>query len=68
MFIRIKVVQEVFLFRSLPRSFAGGNSRETIRHLVSLELSVTHVLCVAHLQSVRAKRGTRVECANVFAH
>ena len=57
-----------FSFCSLLRSFAGGNSRETIRHFVSLELSVMHVLCVAHVQSARAKRGTHVERANVFAH
>ena len=57
----------MLLFRSLLRSFADGNSRETIRHLVSLVLSVMHVLCVAHVQSVRAKRVTRVERANAFA-
>ena len=30
--------------------------------------SVMHVLCVAHVQSAGAKRGARVERANVFAH
>ena len=58
----------MFLFRSLQRSFASGNSRETIRHFVSIVLSVMHVLCVAHVQCARAKRVTRVERANVFAH
>ena len=57
----IKVVQEMFLFRSLLRSFSGGNSRE-------LALSVMHVLCVVHVQSARAKRVTCVGRANVFAH
>ena len=64
----MKVVQEMLLFRSLLPSFSGGNSRETIRHFVSLVLSVMHVLCVAHVQSAHAKRVTRVERANVFAH
>ena len=54
-------------FRSLLRSFAGGNSRETIRHFVSLVLSVMHVLCVAHVQSARAKFVKREERANFFA-
>ena len=54
-------------FRSLLRSFAGGNSRETIRHFVSLVLSVMHVLCVSHVQSARAKLVIRVERANFFA-
>ena len=36
--------------------------------LVSHVLPVMHVLCVAHLQSARAKRGSRVEFANIFAH
>ena len=62
------MVQENILFRSLLRSFASGRSRETIRHFVSLVLSLMHVLCVAHVQSARAKRVTRVERANVFAH
>ena len=57
----------MLLFRSLLRSFADGNSRETMQHFVSLVLSVMHVLCVAHVQSVRAKRVTRVERANAFA-
>ena len=26
------------------------------------------VLCVAHLQSARSKRGSRVEFGNIFAH
>ena len=30
--------------------------------------SVVHVLCVAHVQSAGAKRGARVERANVAAH
>ena len=62
----MKVVQEMLLFRSLLRSFADGNSRETIRHFVSLVLSVMHVLCVAHVQSVRPNRVTCIERANVF--
>ena len=53
----------MLLFRSLLRSFADGNSRKTIRHFVSLVLSV---LCVAHVQSVRANRVTYIERANVF--
>ena len=56
----------MFLFRSLLRSFAGRNSRETIRHFVPLVLSVMHVLCVAHVQSVRPKRVTCVELVNFF--
>ena len=63
------MVQDFFLIQlALLRSFAGWNSRETIRHFVSLVLSVMHVLCLAHLQSARAKRGTRVKRVNVFAH
>ena len=56
------------LFLSLLRSFAGGNSKETIRHFMPHLQSVMHVLCVAHVQSAGAKRGARVERANVFAH
>ena len=58
----------MLLFRSFLPSFADGNSRETIRHFVSLVLSVIHELCVTYLQSARAKRGTRAERANIFAH
>ena len=57
----------MFLFRSLLCSFARRSSKETIRHFVSLVLSVMHVLCVAYVQFVRAKRVTRLERANVFA-
>ena len=57
----------MLLFRSLLRSFARGSLKETIRHFVSLVLSVMHVLCVARVQFVRAKHVTRVERANVFA-
>ena len=56
------------LVLSLLRSFAGGNSKETIRHFMPHLQSVMHVLCVAHVQSSGAKRGARVERANVFAH
>ena len=49
----------MFFFRSLLRSFSSGNSRALVQ-------SVMHVLCLAHMQSARAKRVTRVECANVF--
>ena len=52
----------MFLFRSLLRSFSGENSRELV-------LSVMHVLLyVAHVQSARAKRVTRVERANFFPY
>ena len=51
----------MFLFRSLLRSFLGGNSRKLV-------LSVMLVLCVAHMQSASCKRVTCVERANVFAH
>ena len=54
------MVQEMFLFRSLLRSFSGGNSRELV-------LSVMHVLCVAHVQSARAKLVKREERAIFFA-
>ena len=57
----MKVVQEMFLFRSLLSSFSGGRSRELV-------LSVIHVLCVAHVQFAPAKRVTRVERANFFPH
>ena len=56
------------LFLSLLRSFVGGNSKETIRHLVPHVQSVVHVPCVAHVQSAGAKRGARVERANISAH
>ena len=55
------MVQEIFLFRSLLRSFSGGNSTELV-------LSVMHALCLVHVQSARAKRVTCAERANVFAH
>ena len=50
------------------RSFEGGNSKETIRHFMAHVQSVVHVLCVTHVQSAGAKRGPRVERANVSAH
>ena len=36
-----------YLSSSLSHSFAGGNSKETVRHFVP------HVLCVAHVWSVQ---------------
>ena len=34
-------------------SFAGGNSKEAIRHFVLHVQSTMHVLCLAHVRSVQ---------------
>ena len=47
----------MFLFRSLLRSFSGGSAEKSM-----------HILCVAHVQCAHAKRVTRVQRTNVFAH
>ena len=42
-----------YLSSSLLHSFAGGNSKETVRHFVPHVRSSMHVLCVAHAWSVQ---------------
>ena len=42
-----------YLSSSFLHCFAGGNSRETVRHFVPHVRSSMHVLCVAHVWSVQ---------------